>query len=118
MDEALQASLELLDQSAAVIQELLAQNQSKSQQSNMSKKAEELAIKSGVSFEQASDIIKTASEHGTDANALIKAAEFMARNKSFGKVVSEEQTYLNKTGSVATDKYLEKEAALMDELGF
>jgi hypothetical protein len=118
MDPALQQSLELLDNAAAVIQELMAQLQAKSQQSNMTKKAEELAIKSGVSFDEASDIIKTASDHGTDADTLIKAAGFMNRNASFGRVASEEQSSITKTGSVATDKYLEKEAALMDELGY
>lgn len=118
MDEALQQSLQLLDNAAAIIQELVAQLQSKSQQSDMSKKAEELAVKSGVSFNEASDIIKTASEQGTDADALIKAAEFMGRNKSFGRVFSDEQSSFTKTGSVATDKFLEKEAALMNDLGF
>lgn len=117
MDEALQQALQLLDNCAAVIQELTAQLQSKSQQSDMSKKAEELAIKSGVSYDEASDIIKTASEDGTSADALIKAAEYMSRNKSFGKVFSDENTSFTKTGSVATDKFLEKEAALMDDLG-
>lgn len=118
MDEALQQSLQLNDQAAAIIQELVAQLQSKSKQSDMSKKAEELAVKSGVSFTEASDIIKTAGEHGTDADSLIKTAEFMNRNKSFGKVASEEQTRVSKTGSLAEDKFLEKQAALMDELGF
>lgn len=117
MDEQLQQALQFLDNAAAVIQELVAQLQSKSQQSDMSKKAEELAVKLDVSFNEATDIIKTASDQGTDTDALIKAAEFMKRNTSFGKVASEEQTYVSKGGSLAEDKFLEKQAALMDELG-
>lgn len=112
----LQEALQMLDEAAAIIQELVAQNQSKGQQEDMSKKAEEVALKLDVSYEQASDMIKTANESGENIDTIVKAASFMKRNTGFGKVYTEERQ-IPKTGSQATDSFLEKEAALLDELG-
>jgi hypothetical protein len=116
MDPALEKALAMLDQASALIQELVAQLQSKQQEKNMSKQAEVLAVKTGMSFEAASDMIKTAEEKGTTVEALTKAAEMINRNTPFGKVASQERE-LTKTGSVAMDKYLDREQAIMDELG-
>ena len=113
----LQNALQLLDEAAATIQELVAQAQSSGSEDKMSKKAEEVALKLGISHEQASDIIKTASESGENLDALVKAASFMKKaNPSFGSVYTEEST-ITKTGSVATDKYLEMEQSILEELG-
>ena len=116
MDPALEKALGMLDQAAALIQELVAQFQSKQQDKNMSKQAEVLAVKTGLSFETASDMIKEAEEKGTSLEMLTKAAEMISRNTSFGRVASPERE-LTKTGSVAMDKYLDREQAIMDELG-
>lgn len=113
----LEAALNLLDECVAVIQELLAQNQSKGQQSqDMSKKAELLAAKSGMSFQRASGIIKEASDKGVDADVLIKTAEETRNSMSFGKVASYDNQ-LTKTGSTAIDKFLDLEADLKAEFG-
>ena len=116
MDPALEKALGYLDQSAALIQELVAQLQSKQQEKNMSKQAEVLAAKTGLSFESASGMIKEAEEKGTSTDMLMKAAEMINRNSPFGRVASPERE-LTKTGSVAMDKYLEREQAIQDELG-
>lgn len=113
----LQEALQIIDEAAATIQELVAQLQSNGKESQMSKKAEEVALKLGVSYQEASDMIKTAGEQGENIDTLVKAASFMQRNTAFGKVYTEESTIV-KTGSVAQDKYLEKEAAILEELGF
>lgn len=112
----LQQALQLLDESAAIIQELVAQLQAKGQQGEMSKKAEEVALKLGVSYDQASDMIKVASDSGESIDSLVKAASLLQRNNGFGKVYTEEKTF-SKTGSHAVDSYLEKEAAILEELG-
>lgn len=117
MDPALQQALDMLDKAAAIIQELVAQVQSKPQQEDMSKKAESIAAKTGMSFNAANDMIKQASENGTSVEAILKAADLFTNKFSFGKVASTE-TELSKTGSIAMDKYQERELALMDELGF
>lgn len=116
MDPALEKALGMLDQAAALIQELVAQNQSKQQEKNISKQAEVLAAKTGLSFESASDMIKEAEEKGTSSEMLVKVAEMLKQNTSFGRVVSPERE-LTKTGSIAMDKYLEREQAIVDELG-
>jgi hypothetical protein len=115
MDPLAQA-MNLLDQAAAVISELVAQNQAKSSERDVEKKAEFLAAKTGVSFEDASAMIKTASEDGSSIDSLIKAAQFIHRNAAFGKVAGIPYTE-SKTGSMAIDSYLEKEAELLSELG-
>jgi hypothetical protein len=112
----LQEALQMLDEAAAIIQELVAQVQSKGSQEDMSKKAEEIALKLGVSYDQASDMIKTAGDKGENIDSIVKAASFMSKNIGFGKVYTEENT-IPKTGSKAQDNFLEKQAALMDELG-
>ncbi len=112
----LQQALQMLDEAAAIIQELMAQSQAKQKPEDMSKKAEEVALKLGVSYDQASDMIKTASISGENIDALVKAASFMNRNNAFGKVYTDENQ-IAKTGSAATDSFLEKQAALLDELG-
>jgi len=117
MDESLQQALDMLDKAASIIQELVAQVQSKGQQQDMSKKAESLAAKTGMSFNAASDMIKEAEEKGSNLDAVLRAAElFTERRFSFGKVASEDRS-LTKTGSIAMDKYQEREAELMDSLG-
>jgi len=116
MDPALEQALNMLDQSAAIIQELVAQVSAKQQEKNMSKQAEVLAVKTGLSFESASGMIKEAEEKGTTPEMLIKAAEMINRNTPFGRVASPEHE-LTKTGSVAMDKYLEREQNIIDELG-
>ena len=117
MDEALKAALDLLDKGAAIIQELVAQLQAKSQEKDMTKKAESLALKTGISLERASGMIKEAEEKGEDSDVLLRAAELLKKEKdtSFGKVASEEN-HIQPTGSKAIDKYLEKEAELLSEL--
>lgn len=82
----------------------------------MSKKAEEVAVKLGVSFSQASDMIKTASESGESIEAMMKMAKIMKQNNSFGTVFTEQKTNPI-SGSKAIDSFMEKQAALMDELG-
>ena len=114
--EELKVALDMLDKACAIIQELVAQLQSKGQSEDMSKKAEELAAKTGMSYEDASGIIKEASEKGSSTDVLIKAASIVRNHDSFGRVASVEREFA-KTGSVATDNFLEKQAALMDELG-
>lgn len=114
--EELKVALDMLDKACAIIQELVAQLQSKGQSEDMSKKAEELAAKTGMSYEDASGIIKEASEKGTDADLLIKTAEETKQYSSFGRVASQEKE-LSKTGSIAQDKFLEMEAAIEEELG-
>ena len=113
----LQEALQMLDEAAAIIQELVAQVQSKGKPEEMSKKAEEVALKLGVSFEQASDMIKVASESGDSIDSMVKLASLMKKNVSFGSVYTEEATF-TKTGSVAQDKYLAREQELLDELNF
>lgn len=115
MDPLAQA-MDLLDNAAAVISELVAQLQAKSSEKEVEKKAEFLAAKTGVSFEDASAMIKTAGENGSSVESLIKAASFMSRNATFGKVAGTPYTE-SKTGSTAIDSYLEKEAELLSELG-
>ena len=113
----LQQALDMLDKAAAIIQELVAQVQSKGQQQDMSKKAESLAAKTGMSFRAASDMIKEAEESGSNLDAVMKAADlFTAKNFTFGKVAGVEKE-MNKTASMAMEKYAEREAALLDELG-
>ena len=86
MDPALQQALDMLDKAAAIIQELVAQVQSKPQQEDMSKKAESIAAKTGMSFNAANDMIKQASENGTSVEAILKAADLFTNKFSFGKV--------------------------------
>jgi UDP-galactopyranose mutase len=112
----LAAAMQLLDEAVALIQELVAQNQSKGNDKSLEKKAELLAAKSGMSLTKASGIIKEASEKGTDADLLIKTAEETKQYSSFGRVASQEKE-LSKTGSIAQDKFLEMEAAIEEELG-
>ncbi len=113
----LQQALDMLDKSAAIIQELVAQVQSKGQQQDMSKKAESLAAKTGMSFSAASDMIKQAEENGSNLEAVLKAADlFVSARPSFGKVAGVERN-TSTSGSVAMEKYAEREAALLDELG-
>jgi len=118
MDETTQQCLDMLDEAAAIIQELVAQVQSKGNQPDMNKKAELLAVKTGISFTEASDMIKKAEESGSNLEAVLQAADFFVSrsNASFGRVAGEENN-LVKTGSASLDKYQEREAALMDELG-
>ena len=117
MDEALQAALDMLDKAAALIQELVAQLQAKGQEKDITKKAESLAVKMNVSFDRASDMIKEAELKGSGSDSLIAAADLLTRETSFGKVASEERS-IEKTGSVAIDKFKERESELMAELGF
>ena len=112
----LRDALQLLDESAAIIQELTAQIQSKGKDEDMSKKAEEVAVKLNVSFSQASDMIKTASESGESIDAMVKMATIMRQNRSFGSVYTEDKV-IPLSGSKAIDSFIEKQAALMDELG-
>lgn len=112
----LQDALQMVDEGAAIIQELMAQLQAKGQQQDMSKKAEEVALKLGVSYDQASDMIKTAADSGDNIDAIVKAASYLNRNTAFGKIV-EDNNPIPKTGSQATDSFLEKQAALLEELG-
>lgn len=114
MDPLAQA-LELLDNAAAIISELVAQQQSKASDKDVEKKAELIAVKTGLTFEQASDMIKVAEAEGTDIDVMIKAASFLSKNATFGKVAS--NNYVEpRTGSNAIDSYMEKEAALLEEL--
>lgn len=117
MDPALEQALSMLDQAAAIIQELVAQQQSKQPEQNMNKKAELLAVETGLSFDAASDMIKQAEETGTSVDLLVKVAQASRRNNSFGKVASLEEKGFTKTGSVAMDKYLEREMEIQSELG-
>lgn len=116
MNEALQQALALLDESCALIQELVAQLQAKQGGQDMTKKAESLAAKMNVSFEEASDMIKEASEKGADVDLMIKQASLLNRTQSFGRVASEDYQ-MTKTGSAAMDKFQEREAQILSELG-
>lgn len=75
----LQDALQMVDEGAAIIQELMAQLQAKGQQQDMSKKAEEVALKLGVSYDQASDMIKTAADSGDNIDAIVKAVLIIDR---------------------------------------
>lgn len=111
----LEQALSMLDESCAIIQELVAQLQATSNQDTMSKKAEELAVKLGLSFDDASDIIKVAGTNG-EIDSFVKIAEKLKNNVSFGSVYEENRT-ISSSGSAAIDNYIEKQAAIMEELG-
>jgi hypothetical protein len=115
MAEELEQALQLLDEGAAIIQELTAQLQSKGQATNdMSKKAEILASKTGISFNQAREIVKTASESGSSVDAMIDMADNLNKHGAFGKVASDDG--INKTGSLAADRFNMGVEELMSEI--
>lgn len=117
MEEALNNALNLLDKAVAIIQELMAQkdNKQKETKDDVTKTAEEVAVKTGLSIEDASAIIKSASDF-KDADSLVKIANTLKKsfNTSFGKVAFEEKE-LSKTAS-ADEKFKNAEAELMAEL--
>ena len=102
MDPILQQSLDLNDEACAIIQELVAQLQSKSTSKDLDKKAETSIVNSASRLAAASDMIKKAAE---EANPF-----------SFGKVADDVNEPLEKYAS-AEDKFKAKEAELMAELG-
>lgn len=118
MEEALNNALGLLDKSVAIIQELMAQNQAgqKQEKNDINKTAEQVAAKTGLSIEDVSDIIKTASATNKDADTIIKLANTFKKslNTGFGRVAIENEG-LSKTAS-ADEKFKNAEAELMAEL--
>lgn len=118
MEEALNNALNLLDKAVAIIQELMAQaqNNKKEEKPDVTKTAEEIAVKTGLSIEDASAIIKTASA-GQDADSLVKLANSLKKsiNTSFGRV-SSDYNELSKTAS-ADEKFKAAEAEIMADLG-
>jgi uncharacterized protein YoxC len=114
LEQALQQALQIIDEGAAIIQEMTAQLQQKSQHSEgLNKKAEQLAGKVGVSYEEAENMLKEAQENG-GADAMLKIADTLSRKVSFGRVAGEEMT---KTASNADNKFHERQALIMEELG-
>ena len=114
----LQEALAMLDKSAAIIQELLAQLQAKNGGGkNIEKQAEYIAAKTGRQYSEVADMLKEASEKGVDSDFVSKILEKTSKSfDSFGKVASIESS-IQSSGSAAIDKYKEREAALMDSLG-
>jgi hypothetical protein len=112
-EQIIQELLGLLDEGAAIIQEMTAQLQAKNQQADgMNKKAEQLASETGLSYQEAEDMLKTA--EAEPETAIFKIAAKLKSSASFGRVASDD---LEKTASTALDKYRERQSAIMDELG-
>ena len=116
LEQALQQALQIIDEGAAIIQEMTAQLQQKTQHSEgLNKKAEQLAGRIGVSYEEAETMLKEAQENdGNGADAMLKIADTLSRKVSFGRVAGEEMT---KTASSADDKFRERQAIVMEEIG-
>lgn len=116
MDEALQQAIAMLDESAAIITELVAQVRSNGKTDDITKKAESFAVKMGVSFEEASDMMKEAEAKGVNADDLIKTASIIAHktNAGFSKLTNDENK--GSLAKTAMERYLEAEAEIESSL--
>lgn len=122
---ALNQSLDMLDESTSIIQELLAQNQQLQSQKggskpadSIDKRAEVFASKTGLSYKEAEAMIKEAEERQLPVDTVLEMMGTVAQRNnrafaSFGKVASEEPM----SGSSAEARFKDMQEELLSELG-
>ena len=115
----LQQLLDALDRAAAIIQALLDERQQSAsaggeKKDDMSKKAEDLAMKVGINLKDAEQMVKRASVEGVSNEALVDLFATARKHSSFGKVASEPST---STGMTADERARARQEDLKSDLG-